>query len=367
MSPQLEQAYRAANKKTEVALQGLVSIYRDSGVAQPVAGEPPATGRPKLTAQARDSRVNDVRGTLKPEIEALSKLTMTQERLTEIGKTLLQLHADDALEGKPASRALLFAEDPALFTPPAKAAVDGAMRSLNPALTMSRRIPVKLHASASSKDIRLYQNGEEIKKLGPFELPFKKQSYRADPTKPAGPTNREYPPEQWQTFVFNEVFAKHPEISTTTLFAPTYQTGQNLQWANVVVHLDRDTFSDFNMTQREKRVLRPGQTRPVTVIYSDYVFAQPTSSLDRTIDEVRALQQTVDRRLLKQTLVAAQKITLGEGLAPARAPNAFNGTVAPQGVEAPAATSLPTENDLGLFALAAVPTAIRVGLSSNSQ
>jgi len=331
MDPKLEATYRKAKAPADVGLEGLVSIHRDGGLA-PAAEGAEATARRKLTPQARDARVHDVRTTLKPTIDALSALTNNEQKLVEVGKKLMQMHAEDVHAGQPASRALLFTDELAYVHESAR--------------VMSSRIPVKLHVSADANVIRVWQNGKEFKgDFGPLKAPFdKKQAYRPDPTKPVSDTNREIVPEHWRTFVLNEIIGKHHEVSTTSLHGPTYQTGQNLQWANVVVHLDRDTWDDFNMIQRERRVLRQGQLRPVTVMHADFVYEQPRGPLDRTLDQVRELKGQTDRKLLQQTLVAAQDITLGEGMSPARSPASFE--------------RLP---DPGLYTLGAEPTAANVG------
>ncbi len=335
MSANTEQAYRTSAVPVKTALEGLVSIYRDQGLVNP--NEPGTPGRPKLTPQARDERVREVRKSLKAPIAELSRLTNTEEKLTQVGKSLLEKMHEDEVGGLPPSRSLLFTDDPKYVQESAR--------------VMSLRIPGKLHAACMGDRIDVYQNGEKLSSLGPYKLPFKQKAYRPDPSSPANPVNnREVPADQWRTFVLNNVLGKHPEVSTTTLFGPTYQTGQNLQWANTVVHLDRDTWSDFNMRQREARSLRRGQTRPVTVMHADYVFTKPQNTLDRTLDEVRALQAQNDRGLLQQTLVAAQDITLGEGLKGARTSAAFDANVA-----------TPSQNDLGSFALGASPTAANVG------
>ncbi len=349
MSPELEGAYRSVAEagKVQVALEGLASIYRDRGLADPAA----TSSRAKLTPQARDASVREVRRSLKPVIQKLAVLTNNEEKLAQVGKALLQKMHEDEAAGLPAGRALLFTDDAGLRDVPGQKKLSFVELS---AKVMSQRVPVKLHAACLDDKIAVYQNGQALKKLGPFKLPFRKGSYRPDPTMPENPTtNRAVPESEWRTFVLNEVLGKHPEVATTTLFGPTYQAGQNLQWANTVVHLDRDTWSDFNMRQREARSLRRGQNQPVTVMQVDYVFASPRSSLDLSLDQVRALQAKNDRALLRKTLVAAQNITLGDGVRPARTRSSFD-------VGAPLP---PDTTDLGLFVAGAMPTAANVGQS----
>jgi hypothetical protein len=291
--------------------------------------------RTRVTRQAKDARVHDVRSTLRPVIGALSDLTNTTEKVKATGKALLAMMHEDELKGVRPSRSLVFNDDK-----------DFVIAS---AVELSRQIPVKLHAACLGDAIRVFQNGVELKHLGPFELPFREQAYRPDPSQPANQgDNREVPAEAWRTFAL-ELLGKHEEVATTTLFGPVYQVGQNLQWANVVAHLDRDTWSDFNMRQREARALRRGQTRPVTVLHVDYVFAKPKSNVDRTLDEVRALHAANDRELLAGTLQAAQKIHLGEGLHPARDEGVFDEEVDPD------------KRDLRYFGAGSAPTPQSIG------
>ena len=56
------------------------------------------------------------------------------------------------------------------------------------------------------------------------------------------------------------------------MFGPAYQEGQNMQWANVGIHLDRDTWSAENIEQREGRLWRQGQTRKVSFYNIDWMF-----------------------------------------------------------------------------------------------
>lgn len=341
MPAELEKQYRAKAKPARIALEGLVSIYRDRGLEVAEDGTPlvhkdkRGQERTQLTRQSRDPRVHEIKTALKPTIAELTQLTNTVERVKHTGKKLLELMKEDEARGAVLSRAIAFTDDK-----------DYVLES---ARVFSEQMPVKLHAAALGDEIRVFQNGKELTQLGPFKLPFREQSYRPDPTKPADPTtNPEIPAEGWRTFVL-ELLGKHKEVATTTVFGPVYQAGQNLQWANAVVHLDRDTWSDFNMRQREFRVHRRGQTRPVTVIHVDYTFTKPRSNLDRTLDSVRALQAQNDRRLIEGTLVAAQKIRLGDDQEPMRADAPFD------------AEADPDELDLGLLAAGAEPTAEALG------
>ncbi len=316
MPKELEASYRSKSRPAATALQGLVSIYRDLGVAVRDDGAPVlktdryGNKKPIMTRQAKSDRVHDIKTELKPIIGELSAMTNTPDKTRLAGKKLLELMAEDEARGVPPSRALLFTDD--------KNYVKSA------AQTLSQQQPSKLHVAALGDAIHVFRNGKELTELGPFKLPFSQQAYRADPNKPASASNPEVPAEAWRTFVLNEVVGKHKEVATSTLFGPVYQAGQNLQWANAVVHLDRDTWSDFNMRQREHRAHRRGQTRPVTVMHLDYVFNKPKTNLDRTLDEVRGLQAQNDRRLLAGTLQAAQKITLGEDFDAARLDDAFD-------------------------------------------
>jgi hypothetical protein len=348
MPEPLEKSYRAAAKGAKVALEGYVSIFRDGGLQVRSDGNPVLVTdkrgreRTRRAPQAWNEKVHRIRTELKKDIAALSAIVNTPERVRETGKRLLAMMAEDEIASRPLSRAIAFTDDKDYVSAAAKA--------------FSEQMPAKLHAAALGDKIVVYQNGKALDHLGPFKVPFTEQAYRMDPTKPAHPqTNPEIPAEGWRTFVLG-LLGQHPEVATTSVYGPVYQAGHNLQWANTVIHLDRDTWSDFNMRQRDARVLRRGQTRPVTVMYVDYAFAKPRSMLDRTLDEVRKLQAENDARLHAGTFVAAQKIRLGEDYDPARDDDLYDQDIDPD-YEAALA-------DMALIAAGAEPTAELLGAAS---
>jgi hypothetical protein len=248
MDKKQEADYRATGKPAKVALEGLTSIYRDQGVQVREDGAPEVfvdkrgKERTRLSRQARDPRVHSIKSTLKATIQELAKLTNTEEKVKAAGKKLMELMHEDELRGAPPSRTLLFTDSiPYVHTS---------------ARVLSLQMPGKLHAACLNNEIHIYRNGKRLDRLGPFELPFT-PSAAVD-----AETNPEVPDEMWRTFVLNEVIGKHPEVATTTLYGPTYQAGQNMQWANVVAHLDRDTWSDAVLRLRlQEAEEQPGRHR----------------------------------------------------------------------------------------------------------
>ncbi len=84
-----------------------------------------------------------------------------------------------------------------------------------------------------------------------------------------------------------------------------------MQWANVGIHLDRDTWSAENIEQREGRLWRHGQTRKVSFYNIDWMFNDPKDDFDYTLDQVRSLYEKVGSETFHDIVVVPQSMELG--------------------------------------------------------
>jgi hypothetical protein len=285
MPPKMEDEYKKRSKNIAKVLRGMVSLYRDQGVKREFVDERGRTRR-EIEPLAKDKRIAQMFGTqLRETILKLNELTNNPAKLDR---------AADVVRGhlseKPSSRAVLFSDDPDYV--------------LSSAATMSKKIPGKLHAACLGKEIHFFQDGKRLTELDGHKLPFVKQPY-------TDASGRSWDANQWQKFVLDQVIGKNHDVTTTTLFGPIYQEGQNLQWASVGVHLDRDTWSRQNMEQREGRLWRKGQDKPVAFYNLDWQYKKPADQLDRTLDEVRGLYDDVNGKLFHDVIVVPQALELG--------------------------------------------------------
>jgi hypothetical protein len=285
MPKAMEDEYKKRSRNIAKVLRGMVSLYRDQGVKREFVDERGRTRR-EIEPLAKDKRIAKMFGTqLRETILKLNELTNNPAKLDR-AVDLVRGHLAD----KPTTRAVLFSDD-----------ADYALRS---AEQLSRKVPGKLHAACLGKEIHFFQDGKRLTELDGHKLPFTKQSYTDG-------DGRTWDANQWQKFVLDQVIGKNPDVTTTTLFGPVYQEGQNLQWASVGVHLDRDTWSRQNMEQREGRLWRKGQEKPVAFYNLDWQFKKPADGLDRTLDEVRGLYDDVNGKLFHDVIVVPQALELG--------------------------------------------------------
>jgi hypothetical protein len=285
MPAKMEEEYRKRSRNIAKVLRGMVSLYRDQGVKREFVDERGRTRR-EIEPLAKDKRIAKMFGTqLRETILKLNELTNNPAKLDRAAE-LVRGHLAD----KPSTRTVLFSDDPAYVE--------------QSALALSKKIPGKLHAACLGKEIHFFQDGQRLTELDGQKLPFTKQPY-------VDADGRSYDANQWQKFVLDQVIGKNRDVATTTLFGPVYQEGQNLQWANVGIHLDRDTWSRQNMEQREGRLWRKGQDKPVSFYNLDYSYRKPADGLDRTLDEVRGLYDDVNGRLFHDVIVVPQALELG--------------------------------------------------------
>jgi hypothetical protein len=290
MPPALEAAYREASRDLEKALRGMVTLFRDKGLLKDGKADP----------DARDPKIAAALGlSLRPLMQKLDALQNVPERVVpgmgspkidravEVVKNRLRETDGDA-------RAVLFSDDKEMVL-------------LN-ARTMSERIPGKIHAACLGDEIRLFQNGVELKEHAGHALPFKPKPYRLDMNAPSDPVhNRHHRKNQWQQFVLGELLGPNRDVTTCSMLGQVYQTGQNLQAFDTCVHLDRDSWNAEDMRQRTARLWRQGQEQTVVELTIDMVYDAPIDAKDATLDQIRAHHQTLEGGLFDDVIRAAQR------------------------------------------------------------
>jgi hypothetical protein len=289
MPPELESAYREASRDLEKALRGMVTLFRDKGLLKDG----------KADADAKDPKIAAALGlTLRPLMQKLDALQNVPERIVAgMGSPKID-RAVDVVKGRLREtdgdvRAVLFSDDKDMVL-------------LN-ARTMSERIPGKIHAACLGDEIRLFQNGAELKEHKGHALPFKPKPYRLDMNAPSDPVkNRHHRKNQWQQFVLGELLGPNRDVTTCSMLGQVYQTGQNLQAFDTCVHLDRDSWNAEDMRQRTARLWRQGQEDPVVEITIDMVYDAPIDAKDATLDQIRAHHQTLEGGLFDDVIRAAQ-------------------------------------------------------------
>ncbi|MFH1812147.1 MAG: DEAD/DEAH box helicase [Pseudomonadota bacterium] len=286
MPPKMEEEYRATTAKITKLMRGMVSLYRDQGVSREYIDDKGRTRR-EINPLAKNKKIAEVFGRdlhkLITEINTLSNNRAKLDRAAE----LVFKH----LEASSSSRTVLFS--------------DSAEYVLQSAQRLSEKVPGKVHAACLAKEIRLFQNGKELKAFQGHTLPFKPTEYTDD-------SGRTYDKDTWHKFVLDKVIAPSTEVASASMFGPVYQEGQNMQWADVGIHLDRDTWSRQNTEQREGRLWRKGQKQPVHFYNLDWTYKHPQDELDRSLDEVRGMYEKVSGQIFHDIIVVPQKMELGE-------------------------------------------------------
>lgn len=287
----MEVEYRKKSRRILNVMRGMVSMYRDKGVAREYVDEKGRT-RKDINPLARNKNISQMFGVkFAGVIRDLNELGNVPAKIDRAAELIWK-----RLEANPKSRAVLFS--------------DSSRYVLESARLLSERIPGKVHAACLGKEIRLFQDGKELDAYRGHALPFVEAEHRRDPTKPADAAdNRIWPATDWQQFVLGEILGKSPEVVTATMLGPVYQQGQNLQWANTGVHLDRDSWNRENTKQREARLWRKGQTQKVEFYNVDWVYKKPRDRFDRTLDEIRQLYEEVAEDLFHQIIEVPQKET----------------------------------------------------------
>ena len=167
----------------------------------------------------------------------------------------------------------------------------------NPELAMktgeqlSKRFPSQRHVVALADEIRVYDNGEIVEKFNRSSVLKDRQGNVA-------------PKDQWQTHAIRMLGEEN--IATFNL-TKAYTTGHNMQFAQNVVHLDRDTWNYQNMAQREARVWRTGQLNPVDVKILDLTIDDGSS-----INEIEKYSMEIERKLFDEVVRKSENIEFDE-------------------------------------------------------
>lgn len=268
-------------------------------------------------------------GTVIAELKAEYTPDQIRDLATKVGnpkmESVVHIVTDKAIASDSTSRTLLFSDDEKMCR------ISG--------MKLSEETPGK-HLVALSKTMHIFQNGKELTEYRiPLEqamidsivsapkeretyarkakgvtihsLPFRPRNYKRHQVLPAKQgVNTGYKKTDWQTFVFQEIVGNDATIKTATLHGKTYETGQNLQMFDQVIHLDRDTWNSESMKQRTARAWRQGQTNPVDEITVDATFAT-TSDEDKSMDEIRGYFQEVEGALFDSIIKKSQSTVLG--------------------------------------------------------
>jgi len=292
MAPEVEEDYRATAAQCATALAGWVARYRDGGKKTDSLGrqrKDPLAWRKELRTKAGAE--------VGPLLRRLDTLANDPGELHPGAKNVKHEEAAKIAVAavKAGKRCLLWAEKATL--------VDKA------AMRMSAAMPGTYHAAATTKSVRLYKGGSEVRGIYsedyPYRAPFTERMYDRDPEDPeAGKTLQ----NEWAVFVLDKIVSADQRIATLTCQG-RYATGHNLQQFSTVVHLDRNSWSNEAMKQRTARAYRTGQKSSVDehtidVAYSDTQHAD--DRYDKTYDEVRALGQQVQAQLFDEIIKAAQ-------------------------------------------------------------
>ncbi len=308
MSAEMEKRYRRATRGAVRALRGAVSRFRDKGVMGTTVDR---FGREKKVVNplARDKRSKQLAGfSMQKYIAALNAIGNNQAKIDAAREIIGSELAKDG-----SSRAVLFS--------------DSAPYVVASAKRLSEQIPIKLHAACLAGEIKIFQDGKEVASYGP-------NAYQGK--------DRRYEPHEWQQYVMDEVLKPDREVATATMYGPSYQHGQNLQWANLGIHLDRDTWNSENMMQRKKRIVRQGQERETQFYNLDWVFRNAKDDFDRSLDEIRRYAEELGAAIVDAVNEGPKDVRLGKEWAPARDERALR-------------------LDRRLLAMGVAPTVIHVG------
>lgn len=296
MSPEVERAYRAAAKDLARAMQGMVKLYRDHGLID---------GDGAIDPRAKDPKIADVLGIgLRDVLKKLNELqNIPGKHVPGAGAPKIE-RAGDVIAERVArssdSRALLFADDRELVLKSAQE------------LSAQPRFAGKIFAACLNDKIFLFKNGKPVDAYQGHRVPFEAKPYRRDMAKPSNKTdNRHFQKAAWQQFVLGELLGNDRDVVGMAMLGQTYQTGQNLQQFDTVIHLDRDTWNSEDMRQRTARAWRQGQDDAVLEVTIDAVFTNPRDDVDATLDEVRRHHQLLHGALFDAVVKGAQTATLG--------------------------------------------------------
>ncbi len=146
---------------------------------------------------------------------------------------------------------------------------------------LSKSIPGKKHLLGLAGEIVIYQDGKILEK-------YKKSAKLKI-------NGEKIPLNEWQSKILNH-YQDDPNLATMNL-TKAYTFGHNLQKANSMLHLDRNSWNNEHMKQRTARIWRTGQKNSVDVKIVD-VTADDGSS----IDEIQRYSQEIEQNLFDEII-----------------------------------------------------------------
>jgi len=155
-------------------------------------------------------------------------------------------------------------------------------------------------------------------KVSVIPLPLRKKKYKPHPLVRRNMTdNKYYRPDMWQSFAFEQVIGPDQGIKAVVLLGSEYAYGLNLQMFDTVIHLDRDSAQSETMKQRTARAWRQGQKNPVDEFTLDATYSaddddgKPRDEHDLTLDQIKAAQQAVGKKVFDDIMIESMKTELG--------------------------------------------------------
>jgi hypothetical protein len=181
-----------------------------------------------------------------------------------------------------------------------------------------------MHAAAVGNEIYLYEDGNPVTYRHPgaakdgsedWETPFKAAPYKwyngrdADNDKGTNPSEVK---SKWTDFVTDHFIQGNRDVRTMTCLGPEYQSGQNFQAFETVIHLDRDDWNNENMKQRTARAYRQGQKGQVVEHTIDATYeGKKEAPGQATLDEIRRLQMEMEGAIFDDIIKKSQTHPLG--------------------------------------------------------
>lgn len=153
------------------------------------------------------------------------------------------------------------------------------------ALNLSIQYVGKKHVVCLAGEIAVYQNGKKVESYG-------KTSKLSDSD------GNPVPSDEWQVHLVNKL-QRDRDVSTMNMTS-AYTTGHNIQSVQNILHLDRDSWNNENMKQRDARAWRSGQKHPVSVAIADLV-SDDGESLDTIQKYSMEIEQGLFDELIKKS------------------------------------------------------------------
>jgi len=192
-----------------------------------------------------------------------------------------------------------------------------------------------IHVAALANEIRFFRGGQEmevylhpggrgemdtegrnkgIPKDG-YRIPFGPKIYKLYRSKSRHPKNnpgmKQGEQFKWSQFVTSKFVQGNPNVRSMTCLGQAYQSGQNFQGFQTVIHLDRNHWNNENMKQRTARAYRQGQKEEVEEITLDSMYTTEAKPGDASLDELRRLQQAMEGSIFDSIVKESQTQPLG--------------------------------------------------------